>query len=103
MITGFLSVCISLSVVKYMKLFDSICAVTQVSLMHTASVIKKGVYFWIMTFVVHIIYSLRGKINFYVLHHIKACIHFRQVVWQQQDKNIHKTCCMPNFAAYFLC
>lgn len=44
-----------------------------------------------------------GRIHFFVLHHIKSCIDFRQVVWQQQDKNISKTCWVPNFVVYFLC
>lgn len=71
--------------------------------MCTASIIKKGVYFWITSFVVHMIFFPEGRIHFFVLHHIKSCINFRQVVWQQQDKNIGKTCWVPNFIVYFLC
>lgn len=44
-----------------------------------------------------------GRIHCYVLHHIKACIDFKQVVWQQWGRNIRKTCWVPNFVVYFLC
>lgn len=44
-----------------------------------------------------------GRIHFFALHHIKLCIDFRQVVWQQQVKSISKTCWVPNFEVYFLC